>query len=229
MLNSEWPFRFLFTIRHLSLTIKEVLTTMGLGNLYRAQMAWKLSALVALSLCLAAAAQGQVPAPTQQPAPPPLKLMTPAESAKLSEARDAKARIHTTIELAELRLTQAESLTANQQYDNATTVLGGYQGLIENAFHYLHELKVEQKKLRDIYKSLELALRAHGARIEAMRRITPVEFGINLKTIAQFTREARTDALNSFYGDTVVRESSDENRTAPETPKEPNTAPPKKP
>jgi len=202
---------------------------MGFGNTSRAQIFAGLSALVALSLCLAAAAQGQVPAPTQQPAPPPLKLVTPAESAKLSESREAKARIHTTIELAELRLTQAESLTANQQYDNATTVLGGYQGLIENAFQYLSQLKVEPKKLRDIYKQLELALRAHGARIEAMRRLTPVEFGVNLKAIAQFTREARTDALNAFYGDTVVRESPEEKKPAPETPKETTTEPPKKP
>jgi hypothetical protein len=141
-------------------------------------------------------------------APPPMKFVPRSERAQLSNVRDTKARVRATIELAEARLSRAEELTATQQYDSASAELGIYQGIIEDALYYMNDSKNESNKQRDAYKRLELALRSDCARIEAIRRITPAEYAINIKTICECARNARTEALNAFYGDTVVRELS---------------------
>jgi hypothetical protein len=145
-----------------------------------------------------------------------MKLVSHAERAQLMSARDVKARTRASIELAEARLRRAEEFTSALQYDAAATELGCYHGLIENVMGYLSELKTDKGKMRDLFRKLELSLRAHGVRIESMRRSTPAEYSINIKPIIEYTRSARTEALNAFYGDTVVRvESAKREETKP--------------
>lgn len=143
-------------------------------------------------------------------APPPMKFVPRSERAQLSSTRDAKSRARAALELAEARLSQAEALTAAQQFDAASAELGIYQGLIEDAIYNLGEATKGNNKQRDTYKRLEQALRAHCSRIEAIRRITPSEYAVNVKAICECARNARTECLNAFYGDTVVREVSRE-------------------
>ncbi len=163
--------------------------------------------LVAVVVFLAPEARGQdhqmsfISAP-----PPPMKFVSRNERTLLSSARDTKARTRATIELAEARLTRAEQLTAGQQYDAASAELGTYQGLVEDALHYLNAQP--GKKPRDVYKRFELALRAHCARIESIRRVTPAEYAVHVKAICECARNARTEVLNAFYGDTVIRDDS---------------------
>jgi hypothetical protein len=179
----------------------------------RTQMVMSLCSLLTLTVCLACVAQAQENPFTS--APPPMKFVSHTERVQLASARDVKARTRASLELAEARLRRAEELTTALSYDAASSELGCYQGLIEDAMNYLEELKTDKGKLRDLFKRLELTLRAHGARIESIRRVTPMEYGINIKVVADYTRNARTEALNSFYGDTVVREepSREEART----------------
>ena len=169
----------------------------------RTQMVMSLCSLLTLTVCLACVAQAQESPLTS--APPPMKFVSHSERAQLSSARDVKARTRASLELAELRLQRAEELTAALQYDAASSELGCYQGLMEDAMKYLGEVKSDKGKMRDIFKRVELALRAHGIRIESIRRVTPAEYNVNIKPIAEYTRGARTEALNYFYGDTVVR------------------------
>lgn len=172
---------------------------------YRTQMLMSLCSLLTLA-AFAAVAQAQDNPFTS--APPPMKFVSHAERAQLSSAKDVKARTRASIELAEVRLKRAEDFTTALQYDAASSELGCYQALIENVMGYLGDLKTDKGKMRDIFKRLELTLRAHGARIEAIRRTTPAEYSINLRVITDYTRSARTEALNYFYGDTVVAEDS---------------------
>ena len=53
-----------------------------------------------------------------------------------------------------------------------------------------------------------------------MRRTTPLEFAVWIKKVEDFARDGRTEALNSFYGHTVVREPQ-----KPDKPKETPTPP----
>lgn len=153
-------------------------------------------------------------------APPPMKFVPRSERAQLSNSRDAKSRTRAAIELAEARLSHAEALTAAQQYDAASSELGIYQGLIEDAIYYLGSDREDDKKQRDTYKRLELALRSHCSRIEAIRRITPAEYAINIKAICECARNVRTECLNAFYGDTVVRGEDEKHAGGGDSPKE---------
>jgi hypothetical protein len=179
--------------------------------------------LFATALFVAPEARGQDMRMPLVAAPPPMKFVPRSERTQLSNAHDAKARTRAAIELAEARLSHAEQLTALQQYDAASSELGVYQGLIDDAIYYLGEqLKAGKGKMRDTYKRLELALRTHCSRIEAIRRITPSEYAVNVKAICECTRNARVEALNGFYGDEVIGEVSreDQKSSGGETPKD---------
>jgi hypothetical protein len=168
--------------------------------------------LVAVVVFIAPEARGQdYHLPLVSSPPPPMKLVSRSERTQLSSIHDSKSRTRATIELAEARLGRAEQLTAGQQYDAASAELGVYQGLVEDVLSYLGNPSTG-KKQRDTYKRLELALRAHCARIEAIRRVTPSEYAVHVKAICECARNARSEALNGFYGDTVLRDDSSENQ-----------------
>jgi hypothetical protein len=170
-----------------------------------------LSAVVLLSafVCpLPARAQNPQPLPTPLTAPPPLKVISKEERQQLDQTKDSKDRLKVSIELADARLTKAEQLTMQTEYEAALNEVGTYHALIEDALENLSTLKQDSNKTRDLYKRFELALRADGPRLTAMRRITPLEFAVWIKKVEDFARAGRTEALNSFYGHTVVREKN---------------------
>ena len=182
------------------------------------QRAWMLLAILfacALVYPLAARAQNPQPSPTPLTAPPPLKIITKEERQQLDDAKDIKQRLRLTIELADAHLTHAEQLTIQTEYEQASNEVGTYHALIEDALESLSALKQDSNKTRDLYKHLELALRADGPRLTSMRRVTPLEFAVWIKKVEDFARDGRTEALNSFYGHTVVHE-----KASPEKPED---------
>ena len=156
-------------------------------------------------LQLSIAQDGPVPTNT---APPPPKVISAEERSMLERAGDGKGRVKKAIEIAEAHLTQAEGFTAAERHHDASAELGKYWALIEDVLHHLSPLNTDKTKTRDLYKRLELSLRAHGTRLAMMRRTTPNEYAVWVKELEDFTRSSRTEALNSFYGDTVVREET---------------------
>jgi hypothetical protein len=165
------------------------------------------------------------PSPTPLMAPPPFKMIVKEERAAIEQANDNSRRLKLTIEFAGSHLTRAEQHTSREDYEVAQTEIGMYQALIENALQFLRTLKRDSNKTRDLCKRLELSLRSDGPRLTAMRRITPLEFAVWIKQVEDFAREARTEALNTFYGHTVVREPQGEKNA--EKPKETPTPTPK--
>jgi len=166
--------------------------------------------LLAFVFLPAVNAQESEPRPTPQPtpltAPPPFKMIVKEERAALeATADDPKKRLKLTIEFADGHLLNAEQHTTRENYEAASTEVGMYQALIENALQFLSTFKRDSNKTRDLYKRLELALRADGPRLTAMRRTTPLEFAVWIKKVEDFARDGRTEALNSFYGHTVVK------------------------
>ena len=171
------------------------------------------------AVCAQDAQPSPQPAPTPLTAPPPFKTILKEERAQLEQhTKDEKKRLKMTIEFAVSHLTLAEQYTTQSTYDAAAAEVGMYHALIENALEFLSTFKRDSNKTRDLYKRLELALRAHGPRLTSMRRTTPLEFAVWIKKVEDFAREGRTEALNSFYGHTVVREpqkSGDKNNEKP--------------
>src|SRR6266550_8074792 len=150
---------------------------------------------------------GQDPRVQEQTAPPPLKIITRQDRSQLNESKDPKARIKTTIELAEIHLANAENHTSQREFDNAAAEAGMYWALLDDAFSFMKTIERDSNRKRDLYKRLELALRAHGPRLGTIRRSTPAEYAVWIKEIEDFARNGRTEALNSFYGNTVIRET----------------------
>ena len=167
--------------------------------------------------------QSPQPSPTPLTAPPPFKMIVKEERSQIEETQDASRRLKLTITFASAHLTNAEQHTARENYEAASVEVGMYHALIENALKFLSTFKRDSNKTRDLYKRLELALRADGPRLTAMRRNTPLEFAVWIKHVEDFARDGRTEALNSFYGHTVVREQ----KTTDDKPKEIPTPTPK--
>jgi hypothetical protein len=158
--------------------------------------------------------------PTQLPtAPPPLKIISGPERAQITDTKDAKARVRTTIELADAHLANAEAQTSQNNYDGAAAEVGKYWALVEDVFIFLKAIKSDNNKTRDLYKRVELSLRAQGPRLIAIRRRTPAEYAVWIREIEEFARKGRTEALNSFYGNTVVRDQLDQKQVSKPTQK----------
>jgi len=148
----------------------------------------------------------QQPHSPQMPAPPPMKFVSRDERSQLTAARDPKSRVKTTIELAEDHLSRAEDLTSQKKYDGASEELGSYLGLIDDARDFIGAMNRDKNSTRDLYRRLDISLRAHVPRLAVMRRTTPAEYAVNIKAAEEYTRDTRTEALESFYGHTVLRE-----------------------
>jgi len=177
---------------------------------FRTRIALSCPLLLTFALLAAYEARAQDMRMPFLPAPPPMKFVPRSERTQLQSVSDAKAHTRAAIELAEARLARAEQLTASQDFEAASAELGIYQGLIEDALHFLHDATAGKgNKMRDTYKRLELAIRAHCTRLEAIRRVTPSEYAVNVKAICEYARDARDAAINSFYGDTVLKDSAE--------------------
>lgn len=166
--------------------------------------------LFGIAACLLACVQavkGQEAPVVQQPsAPPPAKFLAKDDRDRIGAAKDDKARLRTIIEIAEEHLGNAEARTLAEEFEAASGSLGRYHALIESALDFLSAMSPNQNKTRDLYKRLELALRAHGPRLTSIRRTTPLEYAVWIKAIEEFARKGRTEALNSFYGNTVLKD-----------------------
>ena len=168
--------------------------------------------MVASCLLLGASVAAQEPAAQQLTAPPPPKVIVNDERSQLDATKDPKSRVKLSLTLAENHLVSAEQHTSQPNFEAASMEVGKYHALIDDVLKFVASLKTDSNKTRDLYKRIELSLRADGPRLTAMRRITPLEYAVWIKEVEDFARRGRTEALNSFYGHTVVRE------TPPKTP-----------
>ena len=170
---------------------------------------------------LATCALGQPVQEPRLPAPPPMRFVSRAERSQLDAARDPKTRLRAAIKLAEDRLTRAENLTIQKDFEEASIEIGGYLGLLGDLRAYIATLDKEKGSTRDIYKHLEIAVRPHIPRLAVMRRSTPASYALHLKDAEEYIKDTRAEALDSFYGHSVLREPP-EQTTNPEGPKEPS-------
>ena len=165
----------------------------------------------------------------EQTAPPPLKIITRQDRTQIdAEKDDSKGRVRVTLDLAEAHLASAELETSHLNYDEAAAEAGKYSALIDDLFIFLRTLKQDSNKTRDLYKRIELTLRAHGPRLSIMRRTTPSAYAIWIKETEDFARQGRTAALNSFYGHTVFRDRPSPEQKPGSSTVQNNAAPPEK-
>lgn len=174
--------------------------------------------LIALSLAAvaacASAARAQDFVVPPQPAPPPMRYVPEQLRAQLGALPKPKDRLRLSLELMEQHLARVEQHTAAQRFDPAASDLGVYLALLDDALVALRSVgRSREGKVdggtRDLYKRLELTLNKHTARIESVRRATPELYARNVLEAFRHARARRTEALDSFFVDTVVRPPND--------------------
>jgi hypothetical protein len=180
---------------------------------------WFLSAQV-IVLCAIPAVVYAQPRGPQMPAPPPMRLVSLDERAQLTASKDSKARLRTTIEIGEIHLGRAEVLTTEKKFDQALEEVGRYLGLIEDARRVLADLNSDKNSTRDLYRRFDIALRAHVPRLAVLRRTTPTDYASHIKAAEEVARDTRSEALDSFYGHSVLREDAG-NKKKPDAIREP--------
>lgn len=161
--------------------------------------------MLALSATNAIAQQPRSP---QMPAPPPMRFVSREERSQLTAAKDPKARLRTSMDLALNRLTRVEDFTSQRKFEQASEELGGYLGLIDDVRAFCAGLNREKGSTRDLYRHLEIALRSQIPRLAVVRRTTPAAYARHIKAAEEYVRETRSDALDSFYGHSVLREGA---------------------
>ena len=162
--------------------------------------------IAALSICLLSSSGiSQQPPTVQLPAPPPMRFVTRGDRSQLDSAKESKARVRLTMELAAAQLSRMEQLTNEKEFDHASEVLGNYLGLIEDVKTFLGGLAPDKNATRDLYRHLDITLRAQIPRLTVMRRETPSEYAVHIKSAEEFIRDTRSSALDGFYGHTVLR------------------------
>jgi hypothetical protein len=192
----------------------------GPVNLARRKTLVLMLPLVGLLGAVSASAQFQQPHSPQLPVPPPMKFISREERVRLDAHSDSKARTRAAIDLAGQRLARAEEFTSAKRYEAASQQLGCYLALVDDTMHFLGRLNSDKGKTRDLYRYLDIALRAHIPRLAVLRRTTPAEYAVNIKTAEEFARNTRTEALEFFYGRTVLRENPDMQKKAEKPAKE---------
>ena len=135
-----------------------------------------------------------------------MHLVTRSERSQLDGTRDPKLRLRTTLSLAEDHLTRAENFTELGKFDEASEELGSYLGLIGDLRDYFTSLNRDKNSTRDLYRHFEMDVRQHIPRLGAIQRRTPPPYLHNLRDAEQFIKDTRAEALDSFYGHSVLRE-----------------------
>ena len=170
------------------------------------------SLLFVIPICLLTATTQAQPRTDQLPTPPPMRFVAREDRAQLLANHDSKARVRLTLELALARLAITEALTTQKQFEQASASLGNYLGLIEDVMGYIGSLVRDRGSTRDLYRRVDISLRAQIPRLALMRRATPADYAIHIKVAEEFARDMRSEALDSFYGYSILRDPKPETK-----------------
>ncbi|HYH83989.1 MAG TPA: hypothetical protein VEX60_00815 [Pyrinomonadaceae bacterium] len=166
-----------------------------------------LFAFLALS-CVEALAQTATATPPQEDAaPPPMRHIPDAVRKQLAEERDLKSRTRLSLALAEATIARSAECVAAERFEQATGELGVYEAIVVDVIRFVHSSGPVKNKQRDLFKRIEMTLRAHVPRLETIRRSLPERHAVYVKTTIKFIQEQRDSALNAFYDDTVIPDS----------------------
>jgi hypothetical protein len=164
---------------------------------------------------LATSVAAQDPQLPHLPAPPPMHLVSKSDRSELDGTRDPKARLRETMTIAEAHLTRAEKLTDDKKYDEALAELGNYLGVIGDLRDYCAKLDSNKTSTRDLYRHFEYQVHTHIPRLAVIQRTTPAPYVVNIRDAEEFIKDTRAEALDSFYGHSVLKEPPPEKALTP--------------
>ncbi|HEX8737984.1 MAG TPA: hypothetical protein VF721_21810 [Pyrinomonadaceae bacterium] len=159
--------------------------------------------LLSFAFCFPAIASAQQP-DEPEVAPPPIRSISKEEKQQLEAESNVKKYTQLALSLMETRLKNAEALTTETNYREALNTLGGFQILLENTLGFLSRNNVENDKVQENLKKLELTLRGQTSRLEVVRRAMPSRYAFYVQKLIRIVRDARTKAIEPLFGETVV-------------------------
>ena len=139
-----------------------------------------------------------------EPAPPPLRKISQGERTQLDSQSESKRRIEIALQLMDSRMKKAEDDKAAENFEAMFLELGGFHGLMDNTLDYLTRENRRTGKAFNYFKKYELGLRTFTPRLELVRRDIPVRSEPYIMRLLRYLRDARTKAIEPFFGDTVV-------------------------
>lgn len=159
--------------------------------------------LIFLIVAFLSAASAQSPL-TDDPAPPPLPLISKGERSQLDSQPNPKRRLETAFQLMNERIKKAEELKNAENFDAMFAELGGFHGLIDYTLDFITKEHRQRGKALNFFKRFEIGLRGFRPRLELIRRDLPGRYLQYLSRLLKYLREARSKAIEPFFGDTVV-------------------------
>jgi hypothetical protein len=137
-------------------------------------------------------------------APPPLRKLSAGEKSQLESQNDAKRRIETALQLMDGRMKRAEGLKSGEKFDAMFLELGGFHGLMDNTLDFLTRENRRTGKASNSFKRYEMGLRSFTPRLELIRRDIPTKYEPYIMRLLRYLRDARSKAIEPFFGDTVL-------------------------
>lgn len=142
-------------------------------------------------------------------APPPIKLVPKDDKEHLAGEPNIKERTKVALTLMDFHLTAAEKHSASGDATAAFRELGNFEALIDDSLAYLNHEDVNNGKVLDAFRKLEIGLRPFMARLEGVRRVLPLECDEYLRSLMQNLRDARAKAVDPLFSDNVVKTPGD--------------------
>lgn len=137
-------------------------------------------------------------------APPPLKILPKEERKQLDETTDLKKRTVLALALMEARVKKAETLDAQNQYEQMYQELGSFHALIDYTLNFLYRSNDGNRKNLSNFKRFEIGLRTFPPRIEIIRRELPIKYESYLRSLLKIIRDTRSKAVEPFFSDSVI-------------------------
>lgn len=167
----------------------------------------RLIVLLFAAHCLTFAVNAQEEKPKNL-VPPPLNIISKGEKSQLEAETDIKKRTQLSIELMDARLLNATEFSSKSQYRESLDELGGFQAILRDAFNFLKRNDNGKKKVLNNYKRFEINLRQFMPRLEIIRREMPVRYGYHVRSLMKYVRDARADAVEPLFDDSVLPEGN---------------------
>jgi hypothetical protein len=142
-------------------------------------------------------------------APPPLKIISKEETRQLGAETDIKKRTKLALELMEIRLKKAEELNSQERFAEMFDELGCFHALIDKSIEFLDSKDTGGGKVLNNFKRVEMSLRAFLPRLELIRRDLPEKYEFYVRGLAKHVRQARSKAIEPFFGDSIIKDSND--------------------
>ena len=136
--------------------------------------------------------------------PPPPRIFSKTERTALDRETDLKGRTKLALDLMETRLAKAEGAHDRNELDAMFTELGAFHGLVDDTLEFLTSKSRGNRKAPANLKRFEIGIRQFAPRLEVIRRDLPAKYEFYVRRLAIYLRDARSQAIEPLFGNTVV-------------------------